>query len=675
MVQVLLKNRFEPIVTKDDLVVVPYYTDIRFITLKVFSVAKKGWSSFNVKVYELERSESESENKESLRYSLLNVPESKEWSAEYIIPTEYDLFPRNPSSTKIPSRIAQTASFSQWNEPALKNTAEIIRAFHPNHEYLFFSDVDARNFVLDYGTRLDKRVIDVYDTLIPDAFKADLFRYIYLYFFGGWYFDYKLVLREPLMSRYTEDTLVLCADYERENSVDIKNMESVYNGMIGTVPGSALFLRLVSAIIDNVLNRQRDFLLDIERRGTQGILDLTGPKLFYKVLTEFPEYQSYIKLKHYIENWDETNYMNFQVKDLGTKKVVLTKFGLPPSDKHYSKLWIRKLLFFQDPKVITSDSGYRYKVLTYPTGMIGFQFSIKGKILKVSHGFPWDRDVGVRIIDILTGLFADVYVGKSDQTEKSVILPESDIFRDPPIDNVFYIDRFPTDLVQKTKGVVAVTSIIFTSNHEIGNKEIRSVLTHTERYEHMVKQLEIVRRKSPGSTVILLESSLRIPKNMLKTLSRMVDYVVTFFDQDRELTPEVEPDKERLLYFHQHRNKSLGEMYSLVHLYDRLNLDFTHFFKLSGRYCPDPDFELENFFQDAPIFTDYEGECETVFYGFPKKYLAYYMEYLRLKIDPNNFASAESILTFFMKILGKYHRVERVKITGIGATHGREISL
>ena len=66
---------------------------------------------------------------------------------------------------------------------------------NPDWEYHFFDKTARRDFIKDH---FPKKVLDAYDTLIPGAYKADLWRYCVLYVNGGVYADCKLFLCNKL---------------------------------------------------------------------------------------------------------------------------------------------------------------------------------------------------------------------------------------------------------------------------------------------------------------------------------------------------------------------------------------------------------------------------------------------------------------------------------------------
>ena len=90
----------------------------------------------------------------------------------------------------IPKKIFQTYETNQVSS-GMYDAASTWIDKNPDWEYHFFDDNDCRNFIKD---NLPKKVLVAYDTLVPGAFKADLFRYCVLYIYGGVYVDSKAEL-------------------------------------------------------------------------------------------------------------------------------------------------------------------------------------------------------------------------------------------------------------------------------------------------------------------------------------------------------------------------------------------------------------------------------------------------------------------------------------------------
>ena len=82
--------------------------------------------------------------------------------------------------------------FQTWHTkklpPKMFNSIQVIRRFNPRFRYYLFDDNDCREFI---KKNYDSDILNAYDSLIPGAFKADLWRYCILYKMGGIYLDIK----------------------------------------------------------------------------------------------------------------------------------------------------------------------------------------------------------------------------------------------------------------------------------------------------------------------------------------------------------------------------------------------------------------------------------------------------------------------------------------------------
>jgi len=99
------------------------------------------------------------------------------------------VLPEIPLAIGIPRVIFQT--YKSRDLPSeLAENVERIRALNPEWDYRFFDDEQARQFILDeYG----EAVVRQFDRINPlyGASRADLFRYLLIYRFGGVYLDIK----------------------------------------------------------------------------------------------------------------------------------------------------------------------------------------------------------------------------------------------------------------------------------------------------------------------------------------------------------------------------------------------------------------------------------------------------------------------------------------------------
>lgn len=111
-------------------------------------------------------------------------------------PKIYLVVPNTTKIQQIPRLICQT-----WKSSIIPSefqfTIDAIKQLNPEYTYEFFDDTAARAFI---ATNYSSLVLKAYDILKVSSYKADLFRYCYLYARGGIYMDMKTVLQAPLHS-------------------------------------------------------------------------------------------------------------------------------------------------------------------------------------------------------------------------------------------------------------------------------------------------------------------------------------------------------------------------------------------------------------------------------------------------------------------------------------------
>jgi mannosyltransferase OCH1-like enzyme len=137
----------------------------------------------------------------------------------------------------IPKTIIQT-TYSRNIENILHyNSILSYIELNPEYEYKIFDNNDSRLFIKN---NFDEYILIAYDLIIPGAFKADFFRYCYLYINGGCYFDCKSILRVPLRNIINkDDTFLLCKDIG----------EGYFNAIILSIPKNDNVYILLSVVL------------------------------------------------------------------------------------------------------------------------------------------------------------------------------------------------------------------------------------------------------------------------------------------------------------------------------------------------------------------------------------------------------------------------------------------
>src|ERR1051326_9034576 len=132
----------------------------------------------------------------------------------------------------IPKRIVQTY-YSSELIPELYDKVYTLQSLNAEYEYEFFDDVACRSFLEQHFKPI---VVEAFDTILPGAYKADLFRYCYLYINGGVYLDIKCLVLESFESMFSQlDTV---ADFMITDEVPMYAIAGYYwNGIMMSEPG------------------------------------------------------------------------------------------------------------------------------------------------------------------------------------------------------------------------------------------------------------------------------------------------------------------------------------------------------------------------------------------------------------------------------------------------------
>lgn len=205
-----------------------------------------------------------------------NFPKKEGMQIDIIYDRDYDIEEKMKSAI-IPFNIFQT-----WCDkklpPIMKEYVDRLKAENPEFTHHLYDDEECRNFI---KTNFDSDVLEAYDTLIPGAYKADLWRYCVLYKHGGIYLDIKFksengfklieltdkeyfVLDRPYfanMSHSEEVKLINNPNYYKNiyNHIDSaiwKNKEiGIYNAVMACKPNNTILLECINQIVSNVKNK------------------------------------------------------------------------------------------------------------------------------------------------------------------------------------------------------------------------------------------------------------------------------------------------------------------------------------------------------------------------------------------------------------------------------------
>jgi mannosyltransferase OCH1-like enzyme len=231
------------------------------------------------------------------------------------------LFPLKASyNSVIPLNIFQTWHTKKLS-PLMYNAIMNVKNINPRFSYFLFDDTDCRDFIRQHFA---PDVLYSYDSLIPGAYKADLWRYCVLFIKGGIYLDIKYMPFNGFKFINLTESEHLVVDIDGH---------CIYNALMVCKAGNQTLLKAIRKIVDNVKNKYYG----------DTYLSPTGPEMLSSIISVN---DPVVDLKHEA-NGDENN------------KLILYK-GIPilksyhghirdriqnSKKEHYSVLWKNRNIY------------------------------------------------------------------------------------------------------------------------------------------------------------------------------------------------------------------------------------------------------------------------------------------------------------------------------------------
>lgn len=144
-----------------------------------------------------------------------------------------------------------------------------IKDMYSDYEYMLWDNDSIKLFLKE---NFDKDVLNAYDYIKPYAFKADLARYCILYYYGGYYFDCAVTLKDKI--EYSDDVVL----YKNKFDKSVFGFEEI----LEVIENDALFFKftkhqLLWELIENIKNNVYELFYGHHP------LCITGPLLLHKV--------------------------------------------------------------------------------------------------------------------------------------------------------------------------------------------------------------------------------------------------------------------------------------------------------------------------------------------------------------------------------------------------------
>jgi len=136
----------------------------------------------------------------------------------------------------------------------MKIHIEKLKTDNPEFKINIYDNKDCRIMIEKY---FSASVLEAFDRLIPNAFKADLWRLCVCYLFGGIYMDIKFgcINDFKMINLTNKENFVL----ERKSYKWYMNSFGIWNGLIITKPRNNFLIKCINKIVINVENNNPGF--------------------------------------------------------------------------------------------------------------------------------------------------------------------------------------------------------------------------------------------------------------------------------------------------------------------------------------------------------------------------------------------------------------------------------
>ena len=198
--------------------------------------------------------------------------------------------------------------------------ANFMNLCNKNREFKFhvYDDHDCIVFLQE---NFPEEVVNAFHSLIPGAYKADLWRLCILYKYGGIYMDCKL----QCIGRFKLYDIVDKEHYVLDRP---KNSLHIYNAFMVSKANNLFLIQSIYKIVENVKNKYYG----------DGILSPTGPEMLGQIA------------KHHPLNIDMSYPLNYMDHIMFEKKLILRNYKGYRNEQHkyqihYSDYWYKKNVY------------------------------------------------------------------------------------------------------------------------------------------------------------------------------------------------------------------------------------------------------------------------------------------------------------------------------------------
>ena len=229
--------------------------------------------------------------------------------------------------SEIPLDIYQTWKTKDL-PPKMRECVENLKKKNPEFRHHLYDDEDCYKFI---QKNFEPEVAAAYDSLIPGAYKADLWRYCILYKHGGIYLDIKYcnVGDFKLIELTDQEYFVYDSTCYLKTNDTRSKVDGIYNALMVCSAGNPKLLNCINKIVENVKN---NYYGELE-------LSPTGPLLIVK---EFTDYEL-TKLKKRLVFSNKTNRIDYKGKPIFS--MYNEYYTMDYKQPYYKTLWEQRKIY------------------------------------------------------------------------------------------------------------------------------------------------------------------------------------------------------------------------------------------------------------------------------------------------------------------------------------------
>jgi mannosyltransferase OCH1-like enzyme len=280
----------------------------------------------------------------------------------------------------IPLNIFQTWHTKKLT-PKMHSAITLIKNNNPKFKHYLYDEDDCRKFI---KTNFHEEVLCAYDSLVPAAYKADLWRYCILYKAGGIYVDVRYLPYNGFKFINLTEKEHFVLDLPSCNT----HISGIYNALMVCLPGNKVLIKAINQIVENVAKKHYGSCW----------LEPTGPLLLEKYVSD--EEKLRLELRHY------TSYLSLDDKMIKYNDyVILEGYDGYSAERescsakqHYADLWKQKQIYKSDsedneiPFIIPLHIYQTWYTKDLPTLMSSSVAKLKAQNPEFEHHLYDDND-------------------------------------------------------------------------------------------------------------------------------------------------------------------------------------------------------------------------------------------------------------------------------------------